>query len=510
MGRLVLLAVVVFLSLVAMEAAHVFLMRAQDDGCLYLQLPKNLVEKGRWAVERADGLTDFDHKIAVGPATLLPIALSFKFFGVCLLSARLVMFAWFLAMCVLAAAFAHRLAGPWAAVLALAGLWFTPELFLIATPAMGEVPGLVWTFAAGLFFVRWTKNEANCWFLVLAGLCAGLAYLSKSIFGYLFVPAWGLTWLVLGIRRGNLKWRELIAPLDGMAAVFVLYYMFIIREIGFSGALDYALSLRDFSHFAEGARSFSLLFYKLKLVRDWIFLPMAAAGLIYWLAAALDKKVARGHKALPLLSLVLVWILWWFFANPVNFYHHFFPAVVLMMVLCAAFSMKVAAALWESPIASKGIRYATVALLLLVFFYPWGRVRGQFINLAEQDRLRREQTEMVQFIEGLPRDDLISGWGIFHNWDFVFLTGRPTWSRPAEPTVPYREELLLMGPENIRLYDPQTMIPLSFNPHSRGCEEFVRDRCEILKQCGHFVLWRVKNASAASQAASAPSAREAR
>jgi len=500
-NRLLLIAAIeLVVALAALQTAHVLLMRAHDDGCLYLQLPKNLVEGHRWAVERAEGLTDFDTKIAVGPATLLPVALAFKLFGVGLLQARLCMTAYFLAAVALWGILAWRLAGPTAGVLALAGFLFVPEIFLISTPAMGETPGLAWLALAFLLYLRWTRREGKVGLLFLAGLACGGAYLAKCVYGYLMAPAWVLVFLVSAIRRGKVRWAELIAPLAGMAVVFLLYYGVIFLVLGPRGAVGYALSIREFSRFADPQSGMvARVLYKLRLARDWMPLALAAAALVWVFARALDRNDPRGKQMLPIGALALVWTGWWFFANPISFYYHFFPAVVLYTVLSACLVARAIDLIRRSDAGEVSLRASLIVLLIAVFLWPWGNLRGQFANLALQRRLRSEQVTMLEVVRKLPADALLSGWTIFRNWDFVFLADRPTWGRPAEPGETPREEYLLMGPENIRAYSAETMRPTGFNPHSQGCARFVRERCRLVAQHGHFVLWRVVEPGEAEQ-----------
>jgi len=480
--------------LFAVHLAHVATKRAHDDGCLYLQLPKNLVERGRWAVERADGLTDFDTKVAVGPATLLPIALSFKLFGVGLLQARITQALYFLAMLILAAHLASKLAGGWAAALTLAGFLLIPEIFLISTAAMGEVPGLVWLLAAFLICRKYSGERGSWAPLLLAGVATGFAYLAKCVYGYLAVGAWVLFFALASIRSKKIQLRELLAPLAGLAAVFLVYYGFIAAALGVAGAMKYALSIFDFARFARPqANIFAQVFYKFHLVRDWLSPAPALAALAWVFARTFDGKDSRWRETLPLGCFALAWLGWWFIANPINFYYHFFPAVVLLTILSAVFTTKVMEKVWRHDVRAS-FKICAAAMLVLVFLWPWGRLRGQVEVFQEQKRLAKEQRAMAEYVRRLGPETLVSGWGIFHNWDITFLADRPTWARPAEPTVPHKVEYLLMGPENIRVYEPGTLRPLAFNPHSHGCAEFVRERCggKIFKQFGHFVLWKIK------------------
>ena len=59
-----------------------------DEG-IFLQAPMNLIKYGKYAILTQQGFKEFDFYLTTGPTVLLPIALSFKIFGIGLLQARL-------------------------------------------------------------------------------------------------------------------------------------------------------------------------------------------------------------------------------------------------------------------------------------------------------------------------------------------------------------------------------------------------------------------------------------
>lgn len=155
---------------------------AAPDEVHHLNVAKNIAEHGRYASGTpAAGFRDFDPFDSVGPPVLLPIAGVFKVAGAGIVQARLVMACFALLFFSALWFFLRPVYGTLAAT---CGTLFSAISFssiYLGRTLYGEMPALFF-FLAGLALWRRALPGRNIsvWGL-LAGLCFGLAILSKSI-----------------------------------------------------------------------------------------------------------------------------------------------------------------------------------------------------------------------------------------------------------------------------------------------------------------------------------------
>src|SRR5688572_16502074 len=102
----------------------------QDEGGALL-IARTLVEDGVYAIRTSDGYQTFGSIQSVGPTVILPLALSFKLFGVGLLQGRLVMAAWLVFTIVAFYSLGRELFGIRAAILAVLLLLSFPSGILM-------------------------------------------------------------------------------------------------------------------------------------------------------------------------------------------------------------------------------------------------------------------------------------------------------------------------------------------------------------------------------------------
>jgi hypothetical protein len=121
-----------------------------DEGTA-LSLSKTLAKDGVYAVRSLDDYQTFGAAQSVGPTILVPIAWSFKLFGVGLMQGRLVMAAFSLLTLALFYLCGVRLFGRQAALFAVFFMLASQGVgyFIYGRPVMGEVPAL------GLFLGGW-------------------------------------------------------------------------------------------------------------------------------------------------------------------------------------------------------------------------------------------------------------------------------------------------------------------------------------------------------------------
>jgi 4-amino-4-deoxy-L-arabinose transferase-like glycosyltransferase len=159
------------------------------DEAIFSETAANVVQHGRYAftVQSPNQLSDFDFRISVGPAVILPVALSYRLLGVGLVQGRLV--AGFYLVFVFLALFlvSRRLFGPAAAFLAVFLALMGTDVVHWGRSVLGDVPALgLFLFATWLIIRSLEEDSPAC--LFLGGLFLGLAFDAKEFYGMTFIP----------------------------------------------------------------------------------------------------------------------------------------------------------------------------------------------------------------------------------------------------------------------------------------------------------------------------------
>jgi 4-amino-4-deoxy-L-arabinose transferase-like glycosyltransferase len=151
-----------------------------DEGS-YLSLAKTLVQDGVYAVRSSEGYQTFGAVQSVGPTVVLPIALSFKLWGIGLLQGRAVTAVFLLLTLGIFYAAGHTLFGRRTALFAVILLLASEAVgfLLYGRPAFGEVPALGFLLAGWFVWARGVRAD-RWWPSLLSGLLVGAAMVTKS------------------------------------------------------------------------------------------------------------------------------------------------------------------------------------------------------------------------------------------------------------------------------------------------------------------------------------------
>ncbi len=151
-----------------------------DEGS-YLSLAKTLATDGVYAVRASDGYQTFGAVQSVGPTLILPIALSFKWFGVGLVQGRAVAATFALLTLAVFLACGWKLFGRRTALLATIFLLSSPAVgfLLYGRPAFGEIPALGFLLAGWYLWSQGVRSNRR-WLYVAAGVLVGAAMVTKS------------------------------------------------------------------------------------------------------------------------------------------------------------------------------------------------------------------------------------------------------------------------------------------------------------------------------------------
>ena len=228
----------IFLAFAATLAPWAFDFPLNDDWA-YASAARTLAETGRLALSDWGSATQVPH--------LLWGALFVKLFGFSFGALRA---ANLLAAAAALSVFVKLLeecgAEPAESLLAALALAFSPLFLVLSNSFMTDVHYLLWMLAASLFYVRRIKDPGNTRAILLAGACAGAAYLTRQL-GLALPLAFTAVQLArkrFGIREAALTWAPPGAAILG-------YYLWFNYVHGPTWASENYVGAATLSHLAK-------------------------------------------------------------------------------------------------------------------------------------------------------------------------------------------------------------------------------------------------------------------
>jgi 4-amino-4-deoxy-L-arabinose transferase-like glycosyltransferase len=284
-----------------------------DEGS-HLHVPKTLLRYGVYADISSEGFRYYGPTVGVGPTVMLPIAASFQLFGVGLEQGRAVIVVYLLVVLAAGYTLARRLHGAGAALLALLLLLASRTLRFeglveYGRQVLGEVPGVAFLFLGCLAWAAAVDKPRGWRLPAVAGLCFGLALVTKNQFVLIVPPALALAALLdwRYYRAGD--WWLRLLPLMIACGCFGLW---TLVQLQFLGPGSFTANLAQTRKAAGGAIFVFDPAATLRAAR-YIVQPYGLL-LLPALAYALWRCRERGARALAELPAVLIpslWICWY-------------------------------------------------------------------------------------------------------------------------------------------------------------------------------------------------------
>jgi 4-amino-4-deoxy-L-arabinose transferase-like glycosyltransferase len=304
-----------------------------DEG-FYSQMAMNFGEVGKQVLQVAPNEFVSSAYVTVGYPLTLPIALSYKLFGVGVLQGRAVMAIFILGFVVATYFLTRRLFGNWTATLSVLLLATFPMLYGNGKPVLGEVPGLFFFTLTLIALYDLEKNEYRDWRrYALVGLLAGLTAATKMFFA-LFLIALAIT-LVLRIRKLPLNWPGVAM---GTIATLIPLGLWAYVQFGADASLSSILSYYSNPyavanlplHMLENARRFvteSTPLYTLIMMLMW-----ACALFI-----RRKEKISVVETAAFTFSILVILS----YLRLEGWYRYLFPATIVSLLFFSASSITV-------------------------------------------------------------------------------------------------------------------------------------------------------------------------
>lgn len=294
-----------------------------DEG-INLGIVKSWVTHGVYSMQV--GPSEFVEERSLLITTNYPLlafsALAFKFFGVGLAQAKIVMFTFLTLFLFLSFQLVKKYYGQNAAAISLALLVTFLPLYGNGKSALGEVPGLTY-FVAGLLLLDQKKFLR----IFLAGLLFGLAAATKPVY-LLFLASIGLAELFLAVKNRELAWRSWLVLALGMAAPLLGWIYTLFPEQVTPAFFEKTLQLYRNPYRAEQTvlQNFTRFFTEATPIH---FLALFGVFLA-------SKALASPRRALTKMELIITLFIILniiFYLKTVGWYRYFFPAHTLAILL---------------------------------------------------------------------------------------------------------------------------------------------------------------------------------
>lgn len=483
------LSLTAFLALYRLESFP----RLEYDEGYYLQMSKNLAEHGEYALSYPAQRSDLFGVGNDSPTLIVPIAVTFKLFGTSATPVRLIPALYFIGAMLVVYFLSRRLYDWPTAVLAmilvlLAGPREESSTILMGRQVFGELPALFFILiAAWLWFRSWEDDRLR--WSIGSGLMFGLAFVTKTQFLPIVVPALALLWLADRFIGRQLKLQHLVVPLIVSAIPVGAWYAYKWIALGPELFGQHLSILRSVS----GASTWRILpdhwAGSVSILYDEGFAFLGLPGLLYAFASRSRHGLNRLHT-LFCATLATGFLLWYVFLS-IGWLRYAYAGVMLAAILTAKplHDVIVAFAFSDQRIWA-GWRFTTIlqplAAVLIVI-----AIVGYPLYLRSSDVFKKEDRTSQDFAEFLKANTEADARIESFSWEIDFLAER-SMHHPA-PDVFVR---LLYGTTPLG-YDPITYDPdyLVHGPYSKGSglytDEWLSEHGRLIGSVGTFDLYAV-------------------
>ncbi|MFW6116644.1 MAG: glycosyltransferase family 39 protein [bacterium] len=470
-----------------------------DEG-IVLQVPKNLVVHGEYAVMRLpQGLHKFDPAIQAGPTILLPIALLFRATGIGLLQARLVMVFYTVSALVIFYQLVREMYRPHTAFLALLLLIFTfdhefTSFVFMGRQVLAEVPALAFFWLGTLLWLR-AQRSSNWSRLVWSGILWGLAMLTKVQFALMVPALLFLFWLFDRISQERLQIHDVLVPVAVSGGCLLMWYGYQALSLGFSDFFQQtaALGSAGKSHFLSFSPRRTL--GAISQLSGSSLVLFGLPGMLYSLGLGFQRREeVRECQQVFLVIFSAVWLSWYAFLSIGWMRYAFVPTA-----LSAMFSARLLGDLWDRP------RQSRQALSRWLPLSPSQLAVGGMIILLilsgvttlARHIVQSSDSGLQEFAEYLnthvPTDVLIESW----EWEVDLLTDHTYHHPPYEVTNAFTEHIWYGTSIPPGLYNP-----LAFRPAYLIVGRFAKwtgiysatlseQDCILVASIGEYDLYKV-------------------
>lgn len=290
----------------------------QDSG-LYTIVARSFAAGHGYTLPILDERWAYPYFLSVGPTVIVPVGIAIWALGFSLETARMVP-VWYLLLATLCFyLFVKRASTTWNARWATALLMTLSAFVNSGKPVLGSVPALFYLL---LGMVLWQRMQPTRHRAVLAGVCFGLAALTKITF-LLVLPALAVAAVVNMVRR-NAEWRGVMLTATVALAVYLPWIALELHQQTGFGAYLVTIFTR-----ASGPNMHAFFAERLGLLLRFqyqYFAVIAALGITGYADRSLRLSATQRMFLLTLAALFTL-----HFLVREGWYRHVLPAHVLLL-----------------------------------------------------------------------------------------------------------------------------------------------------------------------------------
>lgn len=444
------------LILLSFSAYYAFQGAVAFDEGFNLQVPVRLANEGEYGTDYQYGRL-FDPLITTGPTLLVPIGFMFKFFGVGVVQARVVIYIYFILMVFTIVYICRQLANNWAAMLALIFIVGLPSVFFFSLKVLGEIPAIFFLLAGA---ISYDKKKP-----VLAGVFWGLMILSKIVFilvGFPLLLLAGYRFLLSRDKPNDFKFYGRLGL--GGVGIISLWELYRLVSLGLG---DYIQNFKDFwGYFLQSSNTNQTELANLKMHIKAFAIPFGpgkywalfATGIVllilvycFWIFARKDIKrilnsvitvrvfnqdsgqseegVLENSLGILLVGFVFIYMVWWVSSNSTVWFRYllvFYIIVAVLFAIAIVKSVKQSLSGVNKGRITKLANYATSTILVFIWIFLVYRL---FLFQIPQMKIEihsvyHNQSQAASFIREQAEDGMLfTYWGWYQSPELSFLSG---------------------------------------------------------------------------------------
>jgi len=289
-----------------------------DEGNAML-LARTLVEDGVYAVKTTTGYQSFGAVQSIGPTVVLPMALSFKLFGVGILQGRVIAALYtYLTLVFAYKLFIQILGKPSTLIGLLILLGSASSQFLyFGRQTLGEVPAFGFFLGGWYFWLLWIERKKTVYW-VLTGVMFGFSMVTKSSYVVIAGGVLGLMSLLDLVFYRNKKFLSLVGIGVVSVAIFTLW---IIFQRQYYGPEVFSENINLFNQLGGATTGFSLrnlveqARFLISSKNDYFYFLWGIPSFMYAIFLSLQKD-ERGFIICACTAFAGLWFLYYFYSVP--------------------------------------------------------------------------------------------------------------------------------------------------------------------------------------------------
>ena len=404
------------------------------DGAMNLQVAAALAD-GQGYGRFYDEWRLFPREIQTNAPYVFPAALIFVVFGVSLATAQWVSLAYLAGLVIVVFMLGRRIAGTIPGLVACVLILLVPKLERFGANGYGEVPALVWLLA-GLLFIHIAIDSGRERTYFVAGLCLGLAVLTKTV---MLMPVgvvlgvFGLAFLV-----SDRAWKQPIALAGGGLVPIVLWEAWKLWSFANLGSwigwwqtqLDGILAQAGVSDgFRDSPGVFEKLTAHAEVLAGSLGLPIWSLPILALVPLALvavailrvrERGVWRASVLVPLMiaACIAAYFVWWLFVTPTQkaWYRRIFIGVLLLTFSAPLLPALAARLRGRAALVVAGTLSSVLLLVGSLVRFEWADF--------EPDVREHSTREVVAFMQAAPESARFYGYRWYSQPVFGLYSGR--------------------------------------------------------------------------------------